>query len=207
MSVGQLSEFMRCADPVFSVLRKLVVADDVSQLEGALAAQVRKAFSEFYSALCEIDLSEEDVGLLGYAMAALLDEKMLLADWPGQSEWQRHPLQLQYFAEHVAGEGFFERFEQLRKIYPDKSDVYLFYVYCLMFGFKGKYLGAAGNELEALIADAIDRVTEEHYEPPYVVWSNNAEEQARKNLCRQVGVMVVIGMLVIYLGFLGMTFL
>ena len=55
-----------------------------------------------------------------YAFCALLDETILSCEGGIRDEWERAPLQLRIFGEHLAGEGFFERLELLR-MDPDKK--------------------------------------------------------------------------------------
>ena len=50
-----------------------------------------------------------------YAFCALADEILLGADSPLRDSWGGAPLQLSLFGEHLAGEGFFRRLEQLRQ--------------------------------------------------------------------------------------------
>lgn len=75
-----------------------------------------------------------------YAFCALMDEIILSSVFSLRDEWERMPLQLRLFGEHLAGEGFFQRLEQLR-LEPAKSieALEVFYT-CLLLGFQGKYL-------------------------------------------------------------------
>ncbi|NTV09822.1 MAG: DotU family type IV/VI secretion system protein, partial [Zoogloea sp.] len=49
-----------------------------------------------------------------YAFCALLDEIILSSDLGLREEWERAPLQLRLFGEHLAGERFFDKLETLR---------------------------------------------------------------------------------------------
>lgn len=75
-----------------------------------------------------------------YAFCALLDEIILNSGFEIRDEWERNPLQLRLFGEHLAGEGFFGRLEALR-LEPQKhiETLDVFYT-CLILGFQGKYL-------------------------------------------------------------------
>jgi type VI secretion system protein ImpK len=76
-----------------------------------------------------------------FALVAFVDETVLSPrhDFPQRPEWERNPLQLVYFQEHLAGVKFFERLdEMLRDIGPNLDLAELYYL-CLLLGFKGKY--------------------------------------------------------------------
>jgi type VI secretion system protein ImpK len=58
------------------------------------------------------------------------------------------PLQLQYFNENRAGDGFFTKLEDLRRD-PRKRDVLRVYYLCLLFGFEGRF-SIKGGDLELM---------------------------------------------------------
>ena len=74
-----------------------------------------------------------------YAMAALIDEIILHSSWKGSVEWLGQPLQLYFFAEHLAGEGFFTRLDMLRLDPINNCDLLEVYYVCLQLGFSGIY--------------------------------------------------------------------
>lgn len=93
-------------------------------------------------------LAERDVAEMAYAIVALADEIALSQGEPLHSYWLGHMLQLRYFNENLAGEGFFRRLEPLRR---DARRVEVLHVYylCLLFGFQGQY-AVRGGEVELL---------------------------------------------------------
>lgn len=74
-----------------------------------------------------------------YVMTALIDEIILHSPWEGSIEWLGQPLQLYYFSEHLAGEGFFSRLELLRLEPNNNCDLLEVYYVCLQLGFAGIY--------------------------------------------------------------------
>ena len=52
--------------------------------------------------------------------------------------WMSNPLQLHYFNENLAGEGFFYRLERILAD-PRRVEALRVYYLCLLFGFQGKY--------------------------------------------------------------------
>ncbi|BAK75950.1 type IV/VI secretion system protein, DotU family [Pseudogulbenkiania sp. NH8B] len=84
--------------------------------------------------------SVEAIGQAKYAFCALLDEIILSSDFSLRDEWERMPLQLRLFGEHLAGEGFFNRLEQLRLEPARHIEELEVYYTCLLLGFQGRYL-------------------------------------------------------------------
>jgi type VI secretion system protein ImpK len=74
-------------------------------------------------------------GYANYAAVALVDETVMSSDWPGAQEWRREPLQVHYFKNHLAGEQFFDRLDELRAGADD--DLLDVYFTCLCAGFRG----------------------------------------------------------------------
>src|SRR5262249_49471181 len=58
-----------------------------------------------------------------FALAAFADETVLSANFPLRSEWEKYPLQLEYFGEHLAGVTFYERLQELMKAPEENAEV------------------------------------------------------------------------------------
>jgi type VI secretion system protein ImpK len=93
-------------------------------------------------------LIPDDITDASYAIMALLDEILVQANWPGRTEWQKAPLQFQYFHENTAGENFFRRAEAYCE-QPHKLHVLQIYVLCVSLGFQGRFAMGQIAELEA----------------------------------------------------------
>ncbi len=91
---------------------------------------------------------ERDVHDMAYALVALADEMALSLSESVRRFWMGNLLQLKYFNENVAGEGFFQRLEAMRRD-PRKVEVVEVYYLCLLFGFQGKY-AIRGGEIELM---------------------------------------------------------
>lgn len=88
-----------------------------------------------------------------YAMAAFVDEAVLGSVWGGRLEWMSRPLQLEFFGEHLAGEGFFTRLAELRQGGIGCVDLLELYYACLQLGFEGMYKMRGYEQLMALQVD------------------------------------------------------
>jgi type VI secretion system protein ImpK len=78
---------------------------------------------------------------LKFALVAFIDETVLSPknNFPLRSEWERNPLQLVYFDQHLAGIKFFERLDAMMREGDAHADIVEVYYLCLLLGFKGKF--------------------------------------------------------------------
>ena len=82
---------------------------------------------------------EDDIKAVRYALCALIDETLLNSRWAFKNQWSEQPLQLEFFGEHLAGEGFFELLDRIRKKGRRKADLLEVFCMCLILGLRGKY--------------------------------------------------------------------
>ena len=108
---------------------------------------------------------DRDAQDIVYALVALIDEVALTTPEPLRSFWMSQTLQLHYFGENLAGEGFFSRLQSLLSDVR-RIEVLRVYYFCLLFGFQGKY-GFPGGDVELLrIADGVRNLLERNLEMP-----------------------------------------
>jgi type VI secretion system protein ImpK len=93
-----------------------------------------------------------------FALAAFVDETVLAGGFPLREEWERYPLQLEYFKEAFAGTKFFERLDELLKNAEPQADVIEVYYLCLLLGFKGKYHIFLEDQLPGVINQVADHL-------------------------------------------------
>jgi len=108
---------------------------------------------------------DKDTQEIIYAIVALTDEVAINTPEPLRSYWMNQPLQLHYFGENVAGEGFFVR---LQGLLSDGRRIEVLRVYhlCLLFGFQGKYAFPGGDVELLRISDGVRNVLERNLEEP-----------------------------------------
>lgn len=94
-----------------------------------------------------------------YAFCALMDEIILSSDFGVREEWERAPLQLRMFGEHLAGDRFFDKLEILRTDPVANLETLEVFHTCLLLGFQGKYLLEGTEKLNYLISRISQEIT------------------------------------------------
>lgn len=91
-------------------------------------------------------MTESDLADITYAIVGFADE--LAQRKPGAvcDFWHQRPLQMHYFGENIAGDGFFDRLERILTD-PKRVEALSVYHMTLQFGFEGRY-ALRGGELE-----------------------------------------------------------
>lgn len=106
----------------------------------------------------KIGIASEDVYAAKYAFCAAMDEAVLGQPSPLRDEWELQPLQLRLFGDHLAGEHFFDRLEELRAQGAPRLPSLEVYHYCLLLGFEGKYRLEGPEKLGYLTARLGDEI-------------------------------------------------
>lgn len=94
-----------------------------------------------------------------YAFCALMDEIILSSDFGIREDWERAPLQLRMFGEHLAGDRFFDKLEMLRTDPVANIEALEVFHTCLLLGFQGKYLLEGTEKLNYLISRVNQEIT------------------------------------------------
>ncbi len=136
MSTLAQSTYWVCSD-VLSLILQLRNSQDLPGPD-VLQRRVLGLFETMMSNGRDTGIPEQDMSELKYALAAFADEVIYHSNWPGRTQWLNNPLQLQFFQENTAGDGFFER---LDKLYSQRGRDHVTQVYfvCLALGFQGKF--------------------------------------------------------------------
>ncbi|MGM9485707.1 type IVB secretion system protein IcmH/DotU [Ideonella sp. YS5] len=87
----------------------------------------------------KLGLLTQDVFRAKFAFCALLDEVVLRSKFSIRESWERKPLQLELFGEHMAGERFFEYLEELRSEGAKHIQALEVFHMCLLLGFQGRH--------------------------------------------------------------------
>jgi type VI secretion system protein ImpK len=118
----------------------------------AFRERVRAFLQGFERGAQRLHIEADNIYLAKFAFCALVDEVILISDFRIRDEWERRPLQLEFFGEQLAGERFFEYLDQLRQGGAPKVQVLEVFHMCLLLGFQGRYLIEGGEKLAYLTA-------------------------------------------------------
>ncbi|MGE0431329.1 MAG: DotU family type IV/VI secretion system protein [Planctomycetota bacterium] len=104
-------------------------------------------------------LSHAHVQLAKYALAAFIDELVLMSTLPIREAWASKPLQLEHFDDFNAGEAFYDKIDELRRNLDDAGAQQVLEVYyaCLALGFRGKFNGRQGMEKRKILIEQLAR--------------------------------------------------
>lgn len=128
-----------------AIAKTLPPADELQRRVSAMFEQMERRCRE-------VGIAAEDFHEARYAIAAFIDEQVLRMEWPGRLQWVSRPLQLLYFNENTAGEGFFAHVAALQT-QAHRAHVLEIYYLCLALGFQGKY--AVRGEAMAPVFDQV----------------------------------------------------
>src|SRR5438876_927376 len=101
------SDLVSLCGPVVEIVLKLRAGNLAPSTD--LRPKVGQLLKEMEQRAATVRYSERQVKSVTFALAAFVDETVLTANFPLREEWERVPLQLEYFGEHLAGVKFFER--------------------------------------------------------------------------------------------------
>ncbi|MBI5256087.1 MAG: DotU family type IV/VI secretion system protein [Burkholderiales bacterium] len=114
--------------------------------------RVRGFLAGFERGAQRLGVDADGVYLAKFAFCALVDEVLLMSDFRIRAEWERRPLQLEFFGEQLAGERFFEYLDKLRQGGAPRVQVLEVFHMCLLLGFQGRYLLEGPEKLGYLTA-------------------------------------------------------
>lgn len=114
--------------------------------------RIDRFLSQFESNARNFAKSPEAVIDAKFAFCALLDEIILSSDYAIRDDWEIAPLQLRLFGQHLAGETFFGKLDELRLRPQANVEILEVFQTCLLLGFQGKYLIEGTEKLHYLIS-------------------------------------------------------
>jgi type VI secretion system protein ImpK len=143
------SDMVSLAGPVFELLLKL--QSGLVAPSNELRPAIKQLLDEFEQRSTTLRYAPNQIQTAKFALAAFADEIMLNAAFPLHEEWEKFPLQLEYFREHLAGVKFFEKLEELLKNTEQEADVIEVYYVCMLLGLKGKYKIYMEDQLKGVV--------------------------------------------------------
>jgi type VI secretion system protein ImpK len=131
------NDLVRFAGPIFDLILRLKAG--IVQPSNDLRPKCAKLLAEFEKRAERYRFNHKIVRVSKFALASFIDETVLTNNFPLKDEWERNPLQLEYFGEQLAGNKFFEKLNAMLKQIKDTADAVEIYYVCMLLGFKGRY--------------------------------------------------------------------
>ncbi len=131
------NDLVRFAGPIFDLILRLKAG--IVQPSNDLRPRCAKLLDEFEKRAERYRFNHKVVRVSKFALASFIDETILTNDFPLKEEWEKYPLQLEYFGEQLAGNKFFDKLLAMIKQMKVTADAVEIYYVCMLLGFKGKY--------------------------------------------------------------------
>ena len=143
------NDLVTFAGPIFDLILRLKAG--IVQPSNDLRPKIVSMLDDFEKRADRYRFNPKVVQVAKFGLAAFVDETVLTNNFPLRDQWERNPLQLEYFGEQLAGEKFFDKLEaMLGQIDVTQDAVEIYYV-CMLLGFKGKYAVYEKDKLLAIM--------------------------------------------------------
>lgn len=131
------NDLVTFAAPIFDLILRLQAG--IVKPSNELRPKIKSLLDDFEQRAARYRFDPKIIQVAKFALAAFVDETVLTGDFHLKEEWEKFPLQLEYFGEQLAGNKFFEKLDaMLRQIGVTADAVEIYYV-CMLLGFKGRY--------------------------------------------------------------------
>ncbi len=131
------NDLVAFAGPIFDLILRLKAG--IVAPSNALRPQVAGLLEEFEKRAERYRFNHKIVQVAKFALASFVDETVLTNNFPLRDEWEKYPLQLEYFGEQLAGNKFFDKLSAMIKQIETTQDAVEIYYVCMLLGFKGRY--------------------------------------------------------------------
>jgi type VI secretion system protein ImpK len=152
--VSSKNDLVTFAGPIFDLVLRLKAS--IVAPSNDLRPKVAGLLEDFEKRAERYKFNHKIVAVSKFALASFVDETILTNNFHLRSEWERNPLQLEYFGEQLAGNKFFDKLESMLKQIDLTQDAVEIYYYCMLLGFKGRYGVYEQDKLLAIMRTTAD---------------------------------------------------
>jgi type VI secretion system protein ImpK len=131
------NDLIAFAGPVFDLILRLKAGIVAPSYD--LRPKIAALLADFEKRAERYRFSSKIIQVSKFALAAFVDETVLSSNFNLKEEWEKNPLQLEYFGESLAGNKFFEKLAAMIKQVDVTADAVEIYYVCMLLGFKGRY--------------------------------------------------------------------
>jgi type VI secretion system protein ImpK len=131
------NDLIAFAGPVFDLILRLKAG--IVAPSNDLRPKIASLLTDFENRAERYRFSSKITQVAKFALASFVDETVLSNNFNLKAEWEKNPLQLEYFGEQLAGDKFFEKLSAMIKQIDVTADAVEIYYVCMLLGFKGRY--------------------------------------------------------------------
>ncbi len=131
------NDLVSFAGPIFDLILRLKAG--IVQPSNELRPQITKLLKDFEDRALRYRFRESLIQVAKFGLAAFVDETVLTNNFPLREDWERYPIQLEHFGEHLAGQKFYDKLEAMTRQIEETADAVEVYYVCMLLGFKGVY--------------------------------------------------------------------
>ncbi len=131
------NDLVAFAGPIFDLILRL--KSGIVAPSNDLRPKVAALLIDFEKRAERYRFNHKIVQVSKFALASFVDETVLTNNFHLKEEWEKNPLQLEYFGEQLAGNKFFDKLLSMTKQMEQTADAVEIYYYCMLLGFKGRY--------------------------------------------------------------------
>lgn len=131
------NDLVAFAGPIFDLILRLKAG--IVAPSNELRPQIAAMLMDFEKRAERYRFNHKIIQVSKFALASFVDETVLTNNFPLRDEWEKNPLQLEYFGEQLAGNKFFEKLNAMIKQIEQTADAVEIYYVCMLLGFKGRY--------------------------------------------------------------------
>ena len=131
------NDLIAFAGPIFDLILRLKAG--IVAPSNDLRPKIASLLDDFERRGERYRFSSKIIQVSKFALASFVDETVLSNNFNLKEEWEKNPLQLEYFGEHLAGNKFFEKLAAMIKQIDVTADAVEIYYVCMLLGFKGRY--------------------------------------------------------------------
>jgi len=131
------NDLVTFAGPIFDLVLRL--KSSIVAPSNELRPKIAAMLEDFEKRAERYRFNHKIVQVSKFALASFVDEAVLTNNFPLRDQWERNPLQLEYFGEALAGNKFFDKLESMLQQIEVTQDAVEIYYFCMLLGFKGRY--------------------------------------------------------------------
>lgn len=143
------NDLVTFAGPVFDLILRLKAG--IVAPSNDLRPKIAGMLEDFERRAERYRFNHKIVQVSKFALASFVDETVLTNNFPLKNEWEKNPLQLEYFGEQLAGNKFFDKLNAMLGQIEVTADAVEIYYFCMLLGFKGRYAIYEQDKLLAIM--------------------------------------------------------